>query len=121
MSPYSDESSPPRTVLGVSLPIISLFLLLISANARSRSEDSRDSRALTSGGCEANLEDGGGGKRGFGDDLDEEANWWLMEVRGSWIDLRAVSLFLHTDMRAGNIYRFCFLPPIIILFQAFLF
>lgn len=54
----------------------SLFFLLISANARSRSEDSRDSRALTSACSEDILEEGGGrgGKRGLENDLVDEAN-----------------------------------------------
>lgn len=88
-------SSSARTVLGVILPCISRLFRWIRARARSRSEDSRVSRAATSGGAL------GGNRRarwlleGAGADIEErEASWRVMEVRGSCMDFRAVSRFL---------------------------
>ncbi len=94
MSPYSD--APPWTVLGVSLPAFSLAFLRMSARARSRSDDSLVRRAFTSGGREEFVI-AGRGRRGAGEEEDEEeASCFVMEVRGSCIDFRAVSRFLNT-------------------------
>jgi len=76
-------------VLGVAFPSISRFLRRMSSRALSRSDDSRESRAWTSGGLSAiALSVGAGGLNGREDVEPEELNvrdasCFVIEVNGS--------------------------------------
>lgn len=73
-------------MLGVSLPSNSRFLRRINSSALSRSEDSRERRACTGGGCIVE-EDGREGRYDLDDDVledsERDASCFVIDVRGS--------------------------------------
>ena len=85
-------------MLGVAVTSLSRFLRRINSNARSLSEDSRESRACTSGGLSATVAEGNE-ERYFGFDCElelgeREASCLSIDVSGSCAVLRDSSRFL---------------------------
>jgi hypothetical protein len=100
MSPYSDSLSP-LTVLGVADIMASRRFLSMRARALARSEDSRDSLAseADAGSDEDDWDLFLIAGRCFEDEDEDDLSCWLMDVRGSWADLRCMSRFLQRSVR----------------------